>query len=388
MTFYFAIHYHMSRFLETVTKDDLNLYNQILNWFQVNKNAKGIISMNGNFIQSQLWSDETLLKNISKLGYSNQIDFSFSMFSDLFPSSLPYEKYFLDMQIKSGIKAFETVFKESIIQGYYPPLSIWDKRSIGSLKETDIKYIILDWNIINNSIFDEVKLEPSAKLLRPFKVKNSELHILPSFNLRSTFRIFPEVYKDYLKSGELTRLVSFATKAAQFSERENIDLFAILTLDFNNLRFPSFHSEFDFDNFFEESTILTEQPFSLIRPSDIISKFNLIEEIELKDNVLPLELQFTEGYNQSGLMTPCCQFYTQLFNDQTDKLLKLAEQTQSLQEPLRKRILNLISVAWNWLIIAQHNLCFITYSEPIKGVDISRMASIWNSARYIDLIYL
>jgi len=270
MTFYFAIHYNLSRFLEPVTKDDQNRYTQILQWFLANKEAKGTISMNGNFLQSQLWSDETVIKNISKLYYSDQIELSSSMYSDLIPFSLPYEDYFLDSQINHGIEIMKSIFKERDIHGYYPPLGIWDRRSLRSLNEIDIKYMILDWNIINNSIYEKAKMEPSAKLLRPYKIKSSNLCVLPSFNLRSIFRIYPDIYKEYLRSGELTSLLKLASKAAKFSVRENVDLFAILTLDFNNLKFPVFHSDFDFDNFFKESSKLTKHPFTLVKPSEII----------------------------------------------------------------------------------------------------------------------
>ena len=101
MTVYLSAHYNLSCYKGKVTKDHVDRYQQIINWFAEEPQFKGTISFNSLFLQSIIWENESILLDISKLCHANQLEISGSMYSNYVPFSLDFENEILKHQIKN-----------------------------------------------------------------------------------------------------------------------------------------------------------------------------------------------------------------------------------------------------------------------------------------------
>ena len=139
MTVFFSVHYNIASYREPITKDLNSSHHKLLNLFKSNSDTKGVISSNSLLLQSYIWGDDTVIKDISKLCLSNRIEICSSMYSSLIPFNLPYEEDFIKLQIKNSSTILRELFDLKFIQGFYPPFGIWDNRYIQHLEFENYK---------------------------------------------------------------------------------------------------------------------------------------------------------------------------------------------------------------------------------------------------------
>ena len=385
MVVYFASHYNLSRFREPITKDDYNIYNHIMKWFQTNPESRGTISMNSLFIQSHFWENESLLRDISKLCLSGHIDLSSSMYSNYIPFNFPHEDKFIEFQIRNAASILRDTYPKEQVLGYYPPFGVWDERSAKYLESEGFKYVIMDWYILEKAISDNPQANIDPSFSRPFKIKGYDLYTLPSFDLRSIYRIYPEIYKEFLQSGEIKKLLKIINEGANQLEEIDEDFFGLLSLNINDLKFPIFRSDFDFDRYLIESEVLANQPLIFTKPSDMIEKVKDIDEIDIKSS-LPFEILSLLGMKEEIQITPCCIYIVNIFKKYLNKLLEYQSKIESLSDSLKGKITNLLDYAWNYLITMQHNYCFTTFSLPIKGINSIKVSNRWKSIHHLEIV--
>ena len=383
MTVYLSAHYNLSCFRGVVTKDHADRYQQIIDWFAREPQFKGTISFNTLFLQSIIWENESIVKDISKLCLAEQLELSASMFSNYVPFSLDFENEILEHQIKYASKELKDTYPDKYIKGFYPPFSVFDDRNVGHLVDESYKYIIVDWSILDRTINEKPigRIDPSFS--RVFKLKDKDIYVLPSYNLRSVYRLYPEFYKQYLSSGIIDRVSEAIRNGDEISEKEGIDLFGILTVDFNDLKFPTFRSDFDFDSYFIESKKLLDQPVNYVRPSEIIEKFD-IKEIDLKYS-LPYEMILSSESIPLIEISPCCEKLIEIVKVNLNRIKRIEKAASSVESDQKSALENLIKNSWNYLLTNLHNTYFSQFNEPIKGVDVLDFRNIWNSINHINL---
>ncbi len=383
MTVYLSAHYNLSCFRGAVTKDHAGRYQQIIDWFAREPQFKGTISFNTLFLQSIIWENESIVKDISKLCLAEQLELSASMFSNYVPFSLKFENEILKHQIKYASKELKNFYPDEYIKGFYSPFGVFDDRNVGHLVDESYRYIIVDWNILDRAINKKPigNIDPSFS--KVFKIKDKDIYVLPSYNLRSIYRLFPEFYKQYLSSGIIDSLSEAIQKGDKISNKEGIDLFGLLTIDLNDLKFPTFRSDFNFDSYFIESKQLLNQPMNFIRPSEVIEKFD-IKEIDLKYS-LPYEMILSSETIPTIELSPCCENLTRILKMNLNRIKRIEKAASSLENIQKSAIENLIKHSWNYLLTNLHNTYFSQFNEPIKGVNILDFMNIWNSINHINL---
>ncbi len=328
MVVYISTHFNLSRSLVPVTRDEYDKYTKIIDWFLVNKSARGTISTNSLFLLSNMWGNKTVLKNLSKLCLANQIELSSSMFSNFIPMNQPYEERLIEHQINQATTILKTIFPAKYIKGYYPPFGVWDKRSADTVENQGYKYVIMDWYNIAKAINPKPTGVFEVEYFKPFKLKNQNVFVLPSFNLRSVYRNYPETYEEAIHSGELKNLMKIVKERIKISEDTHQDYFGILSLDLNDMKFPVFHPQFDFENYLNEASKLMEQPAFFLRPSEIIEKFEEIQEIDI-ESAFPYEVTLTKGYQRGLKLTPYCLRCRQLFQKHLKNLEDIEKRSNS-----------------------------------------------------------
>ena len=385
MAVYVSTHYNLARFLEPVTRDEYDTYYKIIRWFQANKELKGTISSNSLFLLSNLWGNRTILKDLSKLCLTKQIELTTSMYSGLIPLQQDYENEMIKHQIAKSSSVISKIFPKEYVRGYYPPFGIWDKRMSHQIEEEGFKYAIVDWRAIEQSISKKPKGVFEVEFFKPFKLKGHEIYILPSFNLRSMYRNYPETYDEAIKSGEMNSIFHVIENGINISKEKDEDFFGILSCEINDLKYPVFQTNFDFENYLLEANELVKLPINFIRPSEIISKFDEIQEIEL-ESAYSFELSLTNGFKRGIHPVSCCVYFAAQFEEQLENIRKLEELCRSLPENKKQSILQLLEYSWNFLLTIQHNFCFDVFSEPIKGVNFAKNTNIWESVSHLSFI--
>ena len=119
MTVYISAHYNISQFRDSLTRDHIERYRQMLDWFATEPEFKGTISLNSLFLQSAYWSDPSIIKDISKLCLANQIEISSSMFSNYVPLEIEKQENSLIFQVKEAIKTIKKIYSYKYIKGFY-----------------------------------------------------------------------------------------------------------------------------------------------------------------------------------------------------------------------------------------------------------------------------
>lgn len=385
MVVYISTHFNLSRFLVPVTRDEYDRYTKIINWFLINKSARGTISTNSLFLLSNMWGNQTVLKNLSKLCLADQIELSSSMYSNFIPMNHPYEERLIKSQINQATTILNNIFPAKYIKGYYPPFGVWDKRSVDTLVDHGYNYVLMDWYIIAKALNPKPSGVFELEYFKPFKLKGQNIFVLPSFNLRSVFRNYPETYDEAIRSGELNNLIEVIREGIEISKDTNQDYCGVLSLDLNDMRFPVYQPYFDFDNFLNEASKLMEQPVSFLKPSEIIEKFEEIKEIDIM-SAYPYELTLTMGYQRGLKLTPYCLRVCQLFQNHLKNLEAIEKRSNTTTNEINLKVRNLLKYAHNYLITKQHNFCFDVFSKPIKGVNTLANADNWESINYLNLI--
>ncbi len=384
MTVYLSAHYNLSRFTGSITNDHIERYRQVVEWFTSEPNFKGTISLNSLFLQSVIWENTSIIKDISKLCLTDQIELSSSMYSNFVPFEEDKEENAIAFQVQEAIRILKDIYPENYIKGFYPPFSVCDNRMFKYLVDEEITYIILDWYILDKALSRTPIGSIDPKFSKPFKIKDRDLYVLPSFNLHSVYRMFPELYSEYLKSGALDSLLETIQEGAIISEKQGIDLYGILTFDFNDLKFPRFRSDFDIDNYFNESKQLSKAKCVFIKPSEIIDVFD-IEEVELKYS-LPYELAISSESGVSKDSSTCCQELQKNFEEASRNIALLKSSLEKIDGTSKIKINNLLKYSKYFLATAQHNICFSSLSEPIKGIDFLKAVEIWRSINHLNLV--
>ncbi len=385
MAVYISTHFNLSRSLVPVTRDEYDKYTKIIDWFLINKSARGTISTNSLFLLSNMWGNKTVLKNLSKLCLANQIELSSSMYSNFIPMNHSYEERFIKNQINQATTILNEIFPAKYIKGYYPPFGVWDKRSTGTLVDQGYKYVLMDWYIIAKALNPKPTGVFEIEYFKHFKLKSQDIFILPSFNLRSVYRNYPETYDEALHSGELKNLMEVIRGGIEISEDTNQDYCGVLSLDLNDMKFPVFQPQFDFENYLNEASKLMEQPAFFLKPSEIIEKFEEIQEIDI-ESTFPYEVTLTMGYQRGLKLTPYCLRCRQLFQKHLKNLEDIEKRSNSASNEINLKVANLLQYAHNYLIRKQHNFCFDVFSETIKGVNTLVNADNWESINHLNLI--
>ena len=384
MTVYLSAHYNLSRFRGAITKDHIRRYQQVIDWFTSEPKLKGTISFNSFFLQSIIWENESIIKDISKLCLSGQVELSSSMYSSFVPFNLPSEENMIRFQIKEASRILKDIYPKKYIKGYYPPFSVCDDRSIRYLLEEDILYMIVDWFVLDKILHREPIGDIHPRFSKPFKVKNHEIYVLPSYNLRTIYRLYPEMYKEYLSSGIIDGILETIRAGVKISKEQSIDLFGIQTIDLNDLKFPNFRSDFDFSNYFNESKKLVDQKVVFIKPSEVIEKFE-VEEIELKHS-LPYEMSLSNNMQDIFNLTPSCKRILKSFKLASKTIEKNQEVTDLFSNKKKEVAVNLLKYSRNFLAKTYHNICFGSFNEPLKGINILSVENIWRSITHLNLV--
>ena len=385
MTVYISTHFNLSRSLVPVTLDEYDKYTKIINWFLVNKSTRGTISTNSLLLLSNMWGNQTILKNLSKLCLADQIELSSSMYSNFIPMKLPYEERLIKHQINQATTILKNIFPAKYIKGYYPPFGVWDERSVNTLVNHGYKYVVMDWNIIAKALNPKPTGVFEIEHFKPFKLKNQNIFAIPSFNLRSVYRNYPETYAEAIRSGELKCLLEVIREGVEISRDTKQDYCGILSIDLNDMMFPVFQPNFDFENYLNEASKLMEQPISFLKPSEIIEKFEDIQEIDIK-SAHPYEATLTKGYQRGLTLTPYCLRFQKLFQKHLKNLEDIEKRSNATTNEINLKVTNLLKYAYNYLITKQHNFCFDAFSKPIKGVNTLVNAENWESIYHLNLI--
>lgn len=385
MTVYISTHFNLSRELVPVTRDEYDKYTKIIKWFLANQSARGTISTNSLFLLSNMWGNKTILKNLSKLCLADQIELSSSMYSNFIPMKLPYEERLIKQQINQATSILKNIFPAKYIKGYYPPFGVWDKRSVDTLVNHEYKYIVMDWNIIAKALNPKPTGVFEVEYFKPFKLKNQNIFAIPSFNLRSVYRNYPETYAEAIRSGELKCLMEVIREGIEISRDTKQDYCGILSIDLNDMMFPVFQPNFDFENYLNEASKLMEQPISFLKPSEIIGKFEDIQEIDIK-SAHPYETTLTMGYQRGLKLSPYCLRIQKSFQKHLKNLDDIERRNNATTNEINLKVTNLLKYAYNYLITKQHNFCFDVFSKPIKGVNTLVNAENWESINHLNLI--
>ena len=384
MTVYFSIHYNIASYREPITKDLNSSHHKLLNWFKVNSDTKGVISANSLLLQSYIWGDETVIKDTSKLCLSDQIEVCSSLYSSMIPFNLPYEEELIKLQIKNSSAILRKLFDSKFIQGFYPPFGIWDNRYIQHLELENYKYALIDWYIIEKNLSNNPKVAVRPDILKVYKLKENNFFAIPSFNLRSVYRVYPEIYKEFLQTGQINKMLQAILKGVtEFDE----DLFVVLSLDLNDLSFPGFHSDFDLDTYLTETGVFSDLPITFVKPSEMIGLMRNDKELELRFSY-PLEIRHLKERDKAIDISPCCHYYAETFKSFHDYLCNIQPTINKLSAQLREILSRFVEYSWNYLIMIQHNFCFSTFGEPIKGKSLSDYSVVWRSIQHLDLMKL
>jgi hypothetical protein len=335
-------------------------------------------------LQSIIWENESIVKDISKLCLADQLEISGSMYSNYVPFSLDFENKILNQQIKRSSHLLKEMFPKEYIKGFYPPFSVYDDRNADLLIDESYQYIIVDWSVLDRTLNKNPIGDIHPSFSRAFKLKNKDIYILPSYNLRSVYRLFPKFYEQYLSSGIIDSLTQAILDGDEISKEEGINLFGILTIDLNDLRFPDYRSDFSFDSFFTESKQILKQPMSFIKPSEIIDKFD-VQEIELKYS-LPYEMTLSAENTTSLNISPCTENLNKLVKINLNRIRRIEESLDTIEMKDSQFLTNLIGYSWNYLLTNTHNTYFSQLTEPIKGVNILDYRSIWTSINHLNLV--
>lgn len=385
MVVYISTHFNLARFLVPVTRDEYDKFTKIVNWFLVNKSARGVISTNSLFLLSNMWGNKTILKNLSKLCLAGQIELSSSMYSNFIPMNLPYEERLINLQINQAATILNSIFPAKYIKGYYPPFGVWDKRSADTLVDQEYKYVVMDWHIIAKALNKKPSGVFEVEYFKPFKLKDKNIFVLPSFNLRSVYRNYPETYDEAIHSGELKNLMKVIKEGIEISKDTNQDYCGLLSIDLNDMKFPVFQPNFDFENYLCEASNLMKQPAIFLKPSEIIEKFEDIQEIDIK-SAYPYEVTLTMGYQRGLKLTPYCLRCSKAFQKHIENLENIEKRSNASSNEINLKVENLLKYAHNYIITKQHNFCFDVFSKPIKGTNTLANAYNWESINHLDLI--
>ena len=385
MTVYISTHFNFARFLNPVPRDEYDRYTKIVQWFLENRFARGTLSANSLFLLSNMWGNKTIIKNLSKLCLAGQLELSASMYSSYIPLNLSTEEKVIENQILNALDVMNDIFPRKYIKGYYPPFGIWDTRSTKVIAEKGFKYIIMDWHVIAKALNPKPKGTFEFEFFKPFKLKGQNIFVLPSFNLRSAYRNYPDMQTEAIKSGELESLWGVIKNAVKVSTELHEDFFGILTIDINDMRFPIFPPNYDFENFLNETKGLMKQDVSFLRPSDVIEKFDNIQEIDVP-SYLPFEITLTKGFQRDLKPSPCCSHYSNLFDLYLNRIEILENRNRDSTPEVKQKVTNLLKYSMNYFILKQHNFCFDVFSEPIKGIDNAKNLENWKSVSHLNLI--
>ncbi len=384
MTVYFSIHYNIASYREPITKDLNSSHHQVLNWFKSNSETKGVISANSLLLQSYIWGDDTVIKDTSKLCLSNQIEVCSSMYSSFIPFNLPYEEEFIKLQIKNSSVILKDLFDSNFIKGFYPPFGIWDNKYTQYLELENYKYALVDWYIIEKNLSKEPKAVVNPDILKVHKLKDNNFFAIPSFNLRSVYRVYPEIYKEFLQTGQISKMLKTILKGVEEFEE---DLFVVLSLDLNDLSFPSFHSDLDLDTYLTETGIFSDLPIIFVKPSEMIGLMKNHKELKIKFSY-PFEIRYLKEGDNAIEISPCCNYYAKVFKQYHNYLQNIQQKINQIPVSLKNILSKLVEYSWNYLLMIQHNFCFNAFGEPIKGKSISEYSDVWRSIQHLDLIKL
>ena len=381
MTVYFSIHYNMSTYREPITKDLNNSHHKLLNWFKTNSDSKGVISANSLLLQSHVLGDDTVIKDASKLCLANRIEICSSLYSSFIPFNLPYEQEFIKLQINNSSAILRELFDSKFIQGFYPPFGIWDARYTEYLESERYKYALVDWFILEKNLSKEPKAYVKPEFLKIFKTKNHDLFVIPSFNLRSVYRVYPDIYNEFLQSGQISTMIKAILKGVEEFEE---DLFVVLSLDLNDLTFPRFHSDFDLDTYLTETGVFSDLPITFVKPSEMVSVMKEHKELDIKFSY-PFEIQYLKESDEIIEVSPCCNFYIKIFKEYQNYLNEIQNKLETFTDSMKSSLSSLVEYCWNYLLLIQHNFCFNALGEPIKERSLSDISDVWRSIQHLDI---
>jgi hypothetical protein len=353
-----------------------------LNWFKTNSNAKGAVSINSLLLQSHIWGDDTVIKDASKLCLSDQIEICSSLYSSFIPFNLPYESNFIRLQIKNSSSILRELFDSKFIQGFYPPFGIWDNRYVKHLELENYKYALIDWFILEKNLSEDPKPIVRPDFLKVFKIKDYNFFAIPTFNLRSVYRVYPEIYKEFLQTGQINKMIKAILRGVEDFEE---DLFVALSLDLNDLNFPRFHSDFDLDMYLTETGLFSDLPITFVKPSEMINLMKDHKELDINFSY-PFEIRFLKESDEIIEISPCCNYLVKIFKNHQKHLKDIETKIELLPETIKNSLSNLIDYSWNYLLMIQHNFCFNAFGEPIKGKSLSDFSVVWKGIQHLDLI--
>ncbi|MHA1687103.1 MAG: hypothetical protein ACTSYD_11990 [Candidatus Heimdallarchaeaceae archaeon] len=364
MPVYTSIHFNISGFLEPCTQDELNIFNQILYRFGTDQKLKGVISVNSLLLKSLIWQDISIIKHISKLlTLTKKFELASSTYSNFMSMDFIEETPYIEQGlIDESFKLIKRVYPNQDIKGFYFPLGTWDSNYLLSLEKNKIKFLIVDWKIIEQSL----KLNGNEEqLFQPFRLKNSEIKVLPSCNFNSFQYFIPEAYYDYLTKGEINKFSSVVNYINKISEEQDNNYFSILTIDLNDVRFPKFDSNFQISNFLRDTSVLLGEKLVSTLPDEIDDKFDSLPEIELISNILPYEID-KEMTTTNSQWVLCKEFCNKLFT--TRNIIKNA--INILNQDGKNKLEYFFKHAY---LTAHHNYCFATLGIPLKSIDINKI---------------
>ena len=384
MTVYFSIHYNLATYREPITKDLNNNHHQLLNWFKTNSETKGVISTNSLLLQSYMWGDDTVIKDTSKLCLANQIEICASLYSSFIPFNLPYEQDFIGLQIKNSSAILQELFDSKFIQGFYPPFGIWDERYTKNLELENYKYALVDWFILEKNLSKNPQPIVNPDFLKIFKIKDHNFFAIPSFNLRSVYRVYPDIYEEFLQTGQISKMIKAILKGAEEFEE---NLFVVLSLDLNDLTFPRFHSDFDLETYLNETGVFSDLPITFVKPSEMVNIMKDPKELDIKFSY-PFEIQHLKERDEIIEVSPCCNFYIKIFKKYQNYLNEVQNKLETLTDSIKNSLSNLVKYCWNYLLLIQHNFCFNAFGEPIKGRSLFYYSDVWRSIQHLNLFRL
>lgn len=364
MTIYTSVHFNISGFLEPSHQDDLNVYSQMLYRFSVDSYLKGIISLNSLLIKTLMWQDITIIKHISKLlSLTNKFELASSMYSNFItPTSTMKTQYVEEDLVDKAISIIKSVYSNIPINSFYFPLGTYNHNYLHGLIKNGIKYLIVDWQLIQRSLETQKK---AIHAFQPFKLKNQDVIVLPSCNFNTVRHFMPRGYNSYIARGEIEDFKKEIAEHKKRFDEEHLDYFCILSLDLNDIRFPQFDSNFQVINFLRDASSILKDDVVAFLPSEIEEQCETMHEIELLDTIQPYEIN-SRLSNIKNNYALCTEFCKRLI--QTREALYRA--IAVLKEANKDKIERFLKQAY---LTAHHNYCLATYGIPISGIDIKKV---------------
>ncbi len=385
MPIHFTNHYNISRERKPLTQEERLQYQRMVEWIRENKQARNTISFNNLFLETLLWEDETILKSISKLCLTKRNEICASSYSSFIPFFKDFEDQIIEKQLQRSYKQLKKTYPNSYIKGFYDSFGCWDNRFKPVLTNNNCEYVYVDWKVIADTLQINTTTIPSS-ILRPYKLENEQISVFPSISLSTIFRLFPDVLRDTINTGDFSYIYKKIEKI--IGETSDFDNYLSLIIDLNPIQYSPAIESIKWSNFFHTASMQYNPQFDNILPSLLIKENgDSFETIDLQSGY-SLEIAHMMKQSSSNYINLNCQYFTTLFGNYLTKILYFQEKNRKNGKIKDSSIEQFIMYCWNVMLKCYQNVGFANCGTiQYRDINIENIINTWNNITYLDLIF-